>query len=75
MNRPLLPSLAPIYVALLSILSLSLLGFVVASWPGDAASSAPRPAAVEAATASRSIEAVPPAPLKAPEPRSRKTWM
>jgi hypothetical protein len=74
MNRP-SSSLAPIYVALLSILSLSLLGFVVASWPGDAASSAPRPAAGGAATASRSIEVAPPPALKAPEPRNRRTWM
>jgi hypothetical protein len=42
-------SLAPIVVALLSIVSVSLLGFVVALWPEEPRSAPARPQAVNAA--------------------------
>lgn len=38
-----LASLAPIYVAILSLVSLALLAFIVAFWPENAPASSPRP--------------------------------
>ena len=67
--------LAPVYVALLSLVALSLLGFVVAFWPEQPAASAYRPDDSEVATAGRSYEGASRLPPEAPEQRSRRNWM
>jgi hypothetical protein len=62
-------SLAPIVVALLSVVSVSLLGFVVAWWPEEPAAAAPQ-RVDEAATAERQSfdggSRFAPAPVKQP---------
>jgi hypothetical protein len=67
--------LAPILVALLLLVSLSIAGFAIAFWPGDSAPSAHLSGESEAMPASRSFEGEARRQPDAHEPRSRKTWM
>lgn len=72
--RP-LASLAPLYLALLLIVALSLFGFAVALWPEDPAPAAIQMGDRQSAPASRVFEGgleLPPAPQA---PRSRSNWM
>jgi hypothetical protein len=68
--------LAPIYMALSLLASVSLAGFAVALWPQDPVPSASRPADSDAAPASRSFEGgMRVLPHNSREPAGRRTWM
>ena len=67
--------LAPIYFALLSLVSLSLLGFAVAFWAEDPAPSAYRQDHNQAAPAGRASEGGQHSSPDSRAPRIRTTWM
>jgi hypothetical protein len=67
-------SLAPILVAILSLISLSLLGFVVALWPEEGPRPKTRPVNEAAAPAPQSFNGGSQFALPSREPRQR-TWM
>lgn len=72
-RRP-VASVAPLYVALLALASLSVAMFMMALWPLDAERS-PRPAIEgKPAAEGRALEADS-RPAPAPQPRSRSVWM
>ena len=64
-------SLAPIIVALLSLASVSLLGFAVAFWPEEPARTMPNPRSEPETHGTRSFEGSSFAPAPAPERRSK----
>jgi hypothetical protein len=66
-------SLAPIVVALMLLASVSLLGYVVAFWPGEPTGAPAQPRDEPAPSALRSFEGSSFAP--APERRPRSQWM
>lgn len=68
-------TLAPVYIALLGLLSLALLGLLVAVWPPASGPAAQRPVDGSPAGDTRSFEGSylpPPAP---PKPSRSGTWM
>jgi hypothetical protein len=67
--------LAAIYGALMSLVSLSLAGFLVAFWPEDPAPAARLPSHGEAAYTTPSAQGGIRVPPDAPAPRNRGTWM
>jgi hypothetical protein len=67
--------LAPIWVALLSLVSLGLAGFVIASWTRPVAQPPDRPARSDAAADSRPVEGVLRTPAQGRDTGGKKTWM
>ncbi len=67
--------LVPIYLALATLVSVSLAGFAVAVWPQGSAASAYRPAEGGVVTASRSFEAGSRPPPDARAAGRRAVWM
>jgi hypothetical protein len=65
--------LAPFWVALLSLASLGLAGFVIASWTQPPAQSSDRPAHGDAGT--RAVEGVLRAPAQGRDMGGKKAWM
>ena len=68
-------TIAPIYVAILSLVSLGLLAFIVVMWPDDPKPTAPRPGEAQAAPVSRSLESGQRLPQDPRESRRDSRWM
>jgi len=68
-------SLAPIYVALLAVVSVALFGFAAALWPDDSARPAHRAPTSDSSPASRSFEGASRHPPDAPKAPGRGSWM
>jgi hypothetical protein len=73
---PLAASLAPIYAALATLVAISVLGFVVALWPGDTGALPGRSEGAAAeAPPSRTFEGALRLPPGGREPGSRMKWL